>query len=330
MDTSDLGAALDRPVLRLGTRRSPLALHQARMVRDAVHAVEPEQPVVLVEIVSEGDVDPRELRQINDRGIFARELERRLAAGEIDAAVHSSKDLALVDTPGMVLAAWLPREDPRDALVGAGMDLMELPEGARLATGSARRMAGLRTLRADLVPVPVRGNVARRIDVARMRGDAGCVLAMAGLRRLGLVEQGDVDVRPIEVEQLVPEAGQGAVVVQSLARVCERTGFDWTRLDDLATRRTVQLERTLARRLGGGCEQPVGVHVQLDEGRIHAFASSSPDAAGVRFVLDLYGLELGTLLSVDDPQEADDAAELCANDLAPRLAQALGITEVRA
>lgn len=321
---------LDRPVLRLGSRRSPLALHQAGLVRDAIHALDPAQPIVIVEIVSEGDTDPRDLREIGDRGIFARELERRLAAGDIDAAVHSSKDLALDDTPGLVLAAWLPREDPRDALVGAGMELHELPQGARLATGSARRMAGLRTLRADLVPTPVRGNVARRIEVARTRGDDGCILAMAGLTRLGIATGEDVDVRPIDVEQLVPEAGQGAVVVQAAAFTCPRTGFDWSRIDDVATRRTVQLERALARALGGGCEQPVGVHVQLEHGRIHAFAAPSPEAIGRRIAWQAVGLELGTLLSTDDALDIDDAARWSAARIAPQLAQELGIEGVRA
>lgn len=316
---------LDRPVLRLGSRRSPLALHQAALARDAIHRVDPDQPVVIVEIVSEGDVDPRDLREIGDRGIFARELERRLAAGDIDAAVHSSKDLALDDTPGLVLAAWLEREDPRDALVGAGMDIEELPQGARIATSSARRAASLRTIRGDLEPVAVRGNVARRIEVARGRGDAGCLLAMAGLTRLGIVAAGEVDVRPLDVDVLVPEAGQGAVVIQATARVCERTGFDWGRVDHVATRRTVQFERALARELGGGCEQPVGVHAELGQGRIHVFAAPSPEAAGVRVRHDVLGLELGTLVSVDDAQELDDAALWSAQQLAPQLAQELGI-----
>lgn len=299
---------LARPMLRLGSRRSPLALHQAALVRDAIRTVAPDQPVAIIEIVSEGDVDQRDLREIGDRGIFARELERRLAAGDIDAAVHSSKDLALEDTPGLVLAAWLEREDPRDALVGAGMDLAELPTGARLATGSARRMAGLRTVRDDLVPVPVRGNVARRIAVARERGDAGCVLAMAGLNRLGITADDAIDVRPVDVRTLVPEAGQGAVVVQATARTCPRTGFDWRLLDDVATRRAVQLERAIAHLLGGGCERPVGVHADLANFEVHVFRSASPDEAGERITWLVDGTELTTLLSVRAPDDIDEAA----------------------
>lgn len=313
-------------VLRLGTRRSPLALHQARMTRAAIQAVEPTLRVELIEIVSEGDTDPRELREIADRGIFAHALERALHAGSIDAAVHSSKDLELTDHPELLLVAWLEREDPRDALVGAGCELLELPAGARIATGSARRAAALRTLRADLAPVPIRGNVATRIERSRARGDAALVLAMAGLRRLGLDAEAGIDVRPIPVEQVVPEAGQGAVVVQARAQVCARTGFDWTSLDHVATRRAVQLERSLARLLGGGCTRPVGVHAQLDVGRVLAFHAPTLDAAGTVAQLDVMGLELGTLVSVRAPRDVDDAAAWTADRLAPQLAELLGAT----
>ncbi|MCW2922075.1 MAG: Porphobilinogen deaminase [Thermoleophilia bacterium] len=317
-----------RPPLRLGTRRSPLALHQAALVRDAIALVDPGLDVELVEITSDGDVDQRELREIHDRGIFAHALERRLLDGTIDAAVHSSKDLALDDTEGLVLAAWLPREDPRDALVNAGCELRDLPEGATIATGSARRMAGLRTVRADLVPSPIRGNVATRIQRARERGDAGLVLAMAGLRRLGLVDEGEHDIRAIAVDELVPEAGQGAVVVQTTTQVCPRTGLDWTAIDHVATRRSVQLERAIAKRFGGGCDRPVGVHAALEDGRIHVFFAPSPDEAGQRAAHDVLGLELGTLVSVSAPRDVDDAAAWTAQQLAPTLAQLVGATLV--
>ena len=314
----------DRPALRLGTRRSPLAMHQAALVRDAIALVDPGLDVELVEITSDGDVDTRELREIHDRGIFAHALERQLLDGTIDAAVHSSKDLALDDTAGLVLAAWLPREDPRDALVNAGCDLLHLPDGATIATGSARRMAGLRTLRGDLQPRPIRGNVATRIQRASERGDAGLVLAMAGLLRLGLVDAGEHDIRAIDVDQLVPEAGQGAVVVQATSQVCPRTGLDWSAIDHVATRRTVQLERAIARRFGGGCDRPVGVHAELEQGRIHAFFAPSPDDVGRRASHDVLGLELGTLVSVSAARDVDDAAEWTAQRLAPVLAELVG------
>lgn len=313
-----------RAPLRLGTRRSPLALHQAALARDAIRAADPQLAVELVELVSDGDRDPRALRDIGRRGLFAHTLERALLAGEIDAAVHSSKDLPLDDTPGLVLAAWLQREDPRDALVGIETDLGQLQQGAVIATSSARRSAALLTLRPDLRPSPVRGNVQRRIDRALERGDAACMLAMAGLVRLGITHE-RADVLPLAVAEVIPEAGQGAVVIQARAHVCAHTAFEFASVDHIATRRTVQLERSLARLLGGGCERPVGVHVELDEGRVHAFVSTASDVAGVRLCHELVGLELAPLISVGTARDIDDAAVWCADQLYPQLAAHLGV-----
>lgn len=315
--------------LRLGTRRSPLALHQAHLVRDAIAAAGPTVEVEVVAVDSEGDTDPRELREIGERGIFASSLERDLRAGRIDAAVHSSKDLVLEPQEDLVLAAWLPRADPRDALVAAGCDLAELPEGATLATGSARRASALRRLRADLRAEPIRGNVATRIERARERGHAGLVLAMAGLERLAMTDH-DLDVRALPVEQFVPEAGQGAVVVQARAWTCERSGFAWSSIDDLATRRAAQLERELARLLGGGCERPVGVHAQLGDGRVYASWAPAPDAAATVTTLEVVGLELATLVGADDAADIDEAAAWTARRLAPQLAADLGAPAVEA
>lgn len=311
-----------RPTLRLGTRRSPLALHQANLVRTAVRDADPGLEVELVEIVSDGDTDPRELREIGERGIFAHALERELERGTIDAAVHSSKDLELVDAAGLVLAAWMPREDPRDALVGTPLDA--LPADARIATGSARRVALLRTALPGCRPSPVRGNVRTRIERSVERGEDACMLAMAGLVRLGISAERD-DVHPLPVERFVPEAGQGAVVVQARARTCPRTGFDWSVVDHVATRRSVQLERALARSLGGGCERPVGVHVQLDAGVVLAFAAPSPDEAGTVVRHEAMSTELGTIVSVSDGADVDDAAEWTAARIAPTLAARLGV-----
>ncbi|MCW2922655.1 MAG: porphobilinogen deaminase [Thermoleophilia bacterium] len=308
--------------LRLGTRRSPLALHQANLVRDAVRAAAPDLEVELVEMTSDGDLDPRELREIGERGIFAHTLERALLAGSIDAAVHSSKDLALEETAGLELVAWLPREDPRDALVGAAFQ--ELVAGSTVATGSARRSAALHTAVRGVQVVPIRGNVQTRIERSLARGDTACMLAMAGLTRLGITELRD-DVHPVPVEVVVPEAGQGAVVVQATAATCPRTGFGWHLVDHVATRRAVALERGLARRLGGGCEHPVGVHALLDAGRILAFAAPSPDEPGTIVAHDLLGLELATLLSTSSAADVEDAADHAAAKLAPVLAQRLGL-----
>lgn len=313
------------PALRLGTRRSPLALHQAHMVRDAIAAADPSIEVELVEIDSAGDLDSRELREIGERGIFASALERELRSGAIDAAVHSSKDLVLGPQDGLVLAAWLPRADPRDALVAAGCELDAIPAGATLATGSARRMSALRRLRPDLGAAPIRGNVTTRIERARERGDAGLVLAMAGLERLGIE---GVDIRTLPVDAFVPEAGQGAVVVQARAHACDSTGLAWSTIDDVATRRAVQLERELARLLGGGCERPVGVHAELGPGRLHASWAATIDEPAHVVTMDLVGLELATLLSVREALDVDDAASWTARQVAPALAADLGAPTV--
>lgn len=319
-----MSAATPR-TLRLGTRRSPLALYQARLVRDAIAQVDAQLEVELVEMTSDGDRDPRELRDIGERGIFAAHLERALVAGEIDAAVHSSKDLPLDPHPELALVAWPQREDPRDALVGSnGRGLDELPAGATVATGSARRTAGLRARRADLQVEPIRGNVRTRIERSAQRGDAACMLAMAGLRRLGLA---DGDVLALEVDEFVPEAGQGAIVVQARSMTCARSGLDWSRIDHVATRRTVELERELARMLGGGCSTPVGVHVRLEDGIVHAFAAPE-DRVGRIVTHEVLGLELAPLVSVRSAIDIADAVRSIADRLAPVLAAQLDVEVV--
>jgi len=219
--------------------------------------------VELVPIVSEGDTDPRPLAEIGERGIFASALEKALLDGTIDAAVHSCKDLPLEDTAGLTLACVPFREDPRDVLCGVALSVDELPDGARIATGSARRSAALRTLRADLTPVAIRGNVATRLTRSAARGDDACMLAAAGLNRLGL--RGSAGGFALEYGQVVPEAGQGIVVVQT------RTGDDtvrWDTIDDREIRWVMDVERSVAHLLGGGCEHPVGVHVNLADRRL--------------------------------------------------------------
>lgn len=312
--------------LRLGTRRSPLALHQAHLVRDAIAAVDPQIVVELVEMTSDGDRDPRELRDIGERGIFAAHLERALVAGDIDAAVHSSKDLPLEPHPELLLVAWPEREDPRDALVGSGgLGLDELPHGATIATGSARRTASLAAVRGDLKVEPIRGNVTTRIERSAARGDAACLLAMAGLRRLGIAGG---DVLALDVDRFVPEAGQGAIVVQAAAPIDARCGFDWSRIDHVATRRTVELERELARMLGGGCSTPVGVHVRLQDGIVHAFAAAD-DAVGRVVTHEVLGLEFAPLLSVSAASDIADAVRWIADRLAPVLGAQLDVEVAR-
>lgn len=255
-------------LLRLGTRASPLALAQAHAARDAICAACPDIDIELVEVTTRGDVDQRDLASIGERGLFVAELERALLDGDVDVAVHSAKDLRL-DPPGeLELAAFLPRDDARDVLCAAaagpitGLD--SLRPAARVATGSARRSALLRTVRPDVEAVPIRGNVSTRLERARERGDDALILAAAGLRRLGLDIAGLGAMLPVDA--FVPDAGQGAVVVQARSDLRERLGVDLSGVDHAGTRWSVEVERAVAVRLGGGCARPVGVHVAGADG----------------------------------------------------------------
>jgi len=195
--------------LVLGTRGSALALAQTRIVTDALGA-----SVETRIIRTAGDASSRPLQELGD-GVFVTAIEDALRSGEIDAAVHSLKDLPTGDRPGLVIAAVLPREDPRDVLVtSARGGLATLPRGARVGTSSPRRDAALRLLRPDITTAPIRGNVETRLaKVVRGEYDA-TVLALAGLRRLGVAVADDEILGP---DQMLPAPGQGAIAVQCRA-----------------------------------------------------------------------------------------------------------------
>jgi hydroxymethylbilane synthase len=236
-------------MIRLGTRGSTLAIAQAQLVADALDDAE------IVPIATAGDRDrTRRFDQIGDgRGVFTREIERALLAGEVDAAVHSAKDLTGEMPPGLVVAALLERDDPRDAVCGPFASLDEIPDGARVGTSSARRGARLRELRPGLEVVPLRGNVDTRLRKLDAGEADAIVLAAAGLRRLGLAGRIGFLLDP---EVFVPEAGQGAIAVQV------RAGEEGlvSALDHAPTRRAVQAERDFARSVGGGCSVPVAAY----------------------------------------------------------------------
>jgi hydroxymethylbilane synthase len=236
--------------IRLGTRGSKLAMVQAGLVAEALGDAE------IVPIATAGDRDrvaPR-FDEIGDgRGVFTREIERALARGEVDAAVHSAKDLTGEMPPGLVVAALLERDDPRDAVCGPFRALDEIPDGARIGTSSARRGALLRELRPGLEVVPLRGNVDTRLRKLDAGEADAIVLAAAGLRRLGLGERIAFLLDP---QVFVPEAGQGAIAVQV------RDGEEAlvAALDHAPTRRAVEAERDFARSVGGGCSAPVAAY----------------------------------------------------------------------
>ncbi len=254
-----------RRALRIGTRRSALALAQAESVRRAIESVWAHGPVELVEIVTRGDrLQQAPTLAWDGRGLFVKELEAALAAGAVDLCVHSAKDVPPDLPAGLPLLAILPRADARDALCGS--TLADLPRGAVVGTGSSRRALQLRQRRPDLEVRPVRGNVDTRL--ARLaRGEfAALVLAAAGLQRLG---RAAVLGETLSPEVMVPAAGQGALAVQARVDDAEVAAL-LGRLEDAAAAFAVHAERAVLERLGGGCTAPVGAYAEpVGPGRWH-------------------------------------------------------------
>ncbi|HEY5033365.1 MAG TPA: hydroxymethylbilane synthase [Actinomycetes bacterium] len=251
--------------LRLGTRRSPLALAQSRLVAAALER-RGAGSVALVEIATLGDVSREPLTQLGGTGVFVSALRDALLAGEVDLAVHSLKDLPVAPADGLLLAAISTREDPRDALVARdGLSLAGLPDGARIGTGSPRRAAQLRALGRDFDVVPVRGNVGTRIGHATSGEVDAVVLALAGLARLGRL---DAVTEVLAADVMLPAPGQGALAVE-----CRSDRADVVAalapLDDPATRAAVTAERALLARTEAGCSAPVGALAEVEAAQIH-------------------------------------------------------------
>jgi hydroxymethylbilane synthase len=237
-------------LLRIGSRGSRLALTQAELAADALRRAHPGLEVALVPITTTGDRDrSKPFGELGARGVFVKELEEALLARTVDVAVHSAKDMTSTDAEGLAVAAYLPRDDPRDALCGAD----GIRPGMRIGTASARRRAQLLALEPGLSIEPLRGNVDTRLRKRAERGLDAIVLAAAGLDRLGLADEIGHRFDP---DELVPEAGQGAVALQM------RSGEEGlvAVVDDAETRRRVSAERTCVAHIGAGCLAPVAAH----------------------------------------------------------------------
>ncbi|MFD7913849.1 MULTISPECIES: hydroxymethylbilane synthase [unclassified Streptomyces] len=252
----------DQP-LRLGTRRSKLAMSQSGHVADAVRAVTG-RAVELVEITTYGDVSREHLSQIGGTGVFVTALRDALLRGEVDFAVHSLKDLPTAQPDDLVIAAMPRREDPRDALVARdGLTFEQLPDGARIGTGSTRRTAQLNHLALSLgkriETVPIRGNVDTRIGFVHDGELDAVVLAAAGLNRIG---RGGEATDLLSVDSVLPAPGQGALAVECLASDTDLVAA-LGQLDDPHTRAAVTAERSLLAALEAGCSAPVGAFADL-------------------------------------------------------------------
>ena len=243
-------------VLRLGTRRSPMAVAQSALVARAV-TEQTGREIELVGIVSAGDVTREQLTQIGGTGVFVSALRASLLAGEVDFAVHSLKDLPTGHPDGIVLAAVPARDDPRDALAARdGAKLADLPSGARIGTGSPRRAAQLLAIRSDLRPVPVRGNAGTRLGKVSSGELDAVVLGYAGLSRIGRL---DAVTQVFDPDDMLPAPGQGALAVECAAGREDLVALLGT-IDDAVSRAATTAERSLLGALQAGCAAPVGAY----------------------------------------------------------------------
>ena len=235
-------------LLRIGSRGSRLALTQAELAADRIRR--PGIEIALVPITTAGDRDrSKPFGQIGERGVFVKELEEALLGGRIDVAVHSAKDMTSTDAAGLVVGAYLEREDPRDALCGAD----GIQPGMRIGTASVRRRAQLLALEPSLSIEPLRGNIDTRLRKRGERGLDAVVLAACGLDRLGL--SAEIGHR-FEPDDMLPEAGQGALALQVRAGV-EELG---SAAGDEDTAWRVEAERAVVAAIGGGCLAPIAAH----------------------------------------------------------------------
>lgn len=251
--------------LRLGTRRSALAMAQSQMVADAVAEASGRQ-VDLVPIVSEGDVNRASLSQLGGRGVFANGLREALAADRCDFLVHSLKDLPTAQPDGLVIAATPSREDARDVVVTRdGTPLSSLPAGSTVGTGSPRRIAQVLRHNPRLEVRDIRGNVDSRLARVRDGELDAVILAAAGISRLG-GDLGGLEAEHLGLGEWPTAPGQGSLAVETRADIAPDILHALSQLDDDRTRIAITAERTVLSELDAGCHAPVGTHAALIDG----------------------------------------------------------------
>src|SRR5579875_124754 len=259
----------ERAVLRLGTRKSPMAMAQSGLVARSI-TEQTGYRVELVGVTTHGDVSRAQVAQIGGTGVFVSALRDRLLDGDVDLAVHSLKDLPTGQPDGITLAAVPARDDPRDALIARdGAKLADLPPGARIGTGSPRRAAQLLLLRRDVRCVPIRGNADTRLGKVGAGELDAVVLAYAGLTRIGRL---DAVSQVFEPEDMLPAPGQGALAVECRAADVRLAGL-LAAVDDPLSRAAVTAERTVLAVLEAGCHAPVGAYAAGTAEHLHVEAA---------------------------------------------------------
>ena len=303
--------------LRLGSRKSPMAVFQsgevARLITERTG-----RPVELVGVTTLGDVSKEQMSQIGGTGVFVSALRESLLRGEVDFAVHSLKDLPTGAAPGITLAATPARDDPRDALIARdGAKLADLPAGAIIGTGSARRAAQLMMLRSDVTCVPIRGNAGTRLAKVRDGELDAVVLAYAGLARIGRSDQVSEIFEP---DNMLPAPGQGALAVECRTadtELAELLGL----VDHAPTRAAVTAERSLLAALEAGCTAPVGAYAIPAAGnRLHleGIVLGAPEVSLPPAVLDSSASSGRMVIRERGEAETADAARL-GRELAERM-----------
>lgn len=272
--------------IRVGTRGSRLALIQTELTLAALRDTHPEVDFEIITVTTQGDANQTAPLAGMGLGVFVKEIERRLEAGEIDMAVHSLKDMPTVLPEGMSLGAVLERADPRDALVShRGETLDTIPAGTKIGTSSPRRQAQIAARRPDLEIVPIRGNVDTRLRKAAGEECDATVIAVAGLDRMGM---SDVITEYLSPEEFVPPPGQGAMAVEIRADDL-RTAEVIASADHAPTTAAVTAERSFLEALGGGCQVPVGAYAEnAADGTLHltVFMASADGSAVYRASVD--------------------------------------------
>ena len=281
MQSSPPSSTQSTPLV-IGTRGSPLALAQSKHVRDclaAVHALAADG-IELEVIRTSGDmIRDRPLAEAGGKGLFTKEIEEALIAGAIDLAVHSAKDMPTMLPPGLVIAAVLPREDARDVFISRkAKTLAQLPRGATVGTASLRRQALVKRLRDDLAVVPLRGNVETRLRKLAAGEVDAIVLALAGLKRLGLAGAATT---VIPVDDFLPAVGQGIIAIEARGDD-ERALALLAAVNHADTAAALTAERAFLAVLEGSCRTPIAGHATVAAGRLRFHGLiAKPDGSDV-------------------------------------------------
>lgn len=256
------------PLLRIGTRGSPLALAQAEQVRTrlaAAHGLASAAIEVCVIRTSGDAIQDRPLAEVGGKGLFTKEIEQALFENKVDLAVHSAKDMETVLPPGLVVTGFLEREDVRDAFISRrATSLSDLPRGAIVGTASLRRQAIVRRLRPDLQVISLRGNVETRLRKLDAGEVDATLLALAGLKRLGLTEAAS---SVFSVDEFLPAVGQGAIAIETRAGDA-RTRTLVAAINDADTMAALTAERAFLAALDGSCKTPIAGHAKIAGGAL--------------------------------------------------------------